>query len=82
MQWHSLAEDWMNSTNNLVVVAVPDEEALAQLAARAVEEGIARTIVREPDYGNSITAVALEAGKIAQRLCAQLPLAGKELVPI
>jgi hypothetical protein len=71
----------MASSNNLVVVAVPDENALAELAARACEEGIARTIVREPDYGNAITAVAMESGKIAQRLCANFPLAGKVLVP-
>lgn len=81
MEWHSTAAAWMASSNNIVVVAVPDEHALAELAARAVEEGIARTIVREPDYENTITAVALEPGKIAQRLCGSFPLAGRTLVP-
>jgi hypothetical protein len=71
----------MASSNNIVVVAAPDELALAELAQRAAEEGIARTIVREPDYDNTITAVALEPGKTAQRLCSNLPLAGRVLVP-
>lgn len=77
-QWPSLAKNWMMSSNNVVAVQVPDELVLADLAARAVEEGIALTIVREPDYGNSITAVALQPGPEARRLCANMPLAGKE----
>lgn len=80
MEWHSTASSWMATSNNIVVVAVPDEYALAELAARAVEEGIVRTIVREPDYGNTITAVALEPGPIARRLCANYPLAGRAMV--
>ena len=76
--WPAMALAWVRDSNFLVVVAVPDEETLAQLAGRAVEEGIARTIVREPDLDNSITAVALEPGAEARRLCAELPLALKE----
>lgn len=77
MQWHSTASEWMATSNNIVVVAVPDEQALAELAQRAVEEGIVRTIVREPDYGNEITAIALQPGPEARKLCAQFPLAGR-----
>jgi peptidyl-tRNA hydrolase len=77
-EWPSLARAWTEDSNFLVVVAVPDELALADLAARAVEEGIARTIVREPDLDNTITAVALQPGAEARRLCAQLPLALRE----
>lgn len=69
---------WMEDSNFLVVVAVPDEAALADLAARAVEEGLVRTIVREPDLDNAITAVALQPGVDARRLCANFPLALKE----
>ena len=76
--WPSMALAWVRDSNFLVVVAVPDELALADLAARAVEEGIARTLVREPDLGNTITAVALQPGSEARRLCAELPLALKE----
>jgi peptidyl-tRNA hydrolase len=75
--WPSLAVNWLRESNFLVIVSVPDEGALAQLAESAVEEGIVRTIVREPDLDNTITAVALEPGATAQRLCAQMPLALK-----
>ena len=76
--WPAMALAWCRDSNFLVVVAVPDEAALAELAACAVEEGIARTIVREPDLSNTITAVALQPGPEARRLCAEMPLALKE----
>jgi peptidyl-tRNA hydrolase len=69
---------WVEDSNFLVVVAVPDELALAELAARAGEEGLAASIVREPDLENTITAVALQPGDEARRLCANFPLALKE----
>lgn len=61
-----------------MIVAVPYEQSLADLAARAVEEGIVRTIVREPDMENEITAVALQPGDDARRLCANFRLALRE----
>ena len=76
-EWPLLMRGWMQGSNNLVVVAVPNELALAHLATRAVEEGIARTVVREPDFDNTITAVALEPGEVARRLCAQMSCALK-----
>jgi peptidyl-tRNA hydrolase len=75
--WPAMALAWVRDSNFLVVVAVPDETALAERATAAVEEGIARTIVREPDLSNSITAVALQPGSEARRLCAEMPLALK-----
>lgn len=74
-EWPSLAGVWVRESNFLVVVATPNELALAELAGRAVEEGLARTIVREPDLDNTITAVALQPGADARRLCANFPLA-------
>lgn len=73
-----MARAWFQVSNFLVVVAVPDELALAELATVSIEEGIVRSVFREPDLGNTITAVALEPGSTAQRLCAQLPLALRE----
>lgn len=75
--WPALANRWHLESNYLVIVAAPNEEALAELAGLAVEEGIIRCITREPDLDNTITAVALEPGATAQRLCAQLPCALK-----
>jgi peptidyl-tRNA hydrolase len=69
---------WHHESNYLVIVAAPDEDALAALAGRAAEEGIVRTIVREPDMDNQITAIAFQPGDEARRLLSQLPLALKE----
>lgn len=77
-EWPSFTRAWLSNSNFLVVVAVPDEQGLANLAAQAAEEGIARVIVREPDLDNTITAIALQPGSDARRMCASLPLALKE----
>lgn len=81
-EWPSMSSQWLDESNYLVVVSVRDEQALAELAARAVEEGLARTLVREPDLDNSLTAVALQPGEEARRLCANYPLALREPVMI
>lgn len=78
-EWPSITQVWTNNSNFLVVVAVSDEDALVHLAAAAAEEGLAFTSVREPDYNNTLTAVALEPGDQASKLCAQFPLAGKQV---
>lgn len=76
MQWPTITRDWFTRSNYLICVRALDEFALADLAAAAGAEGIAMTIVREPDLQNEITAVALEPGDVARRLCANLPLVG------
>lgn len=73
-----MTEVWRRHSNFLVVVAVPDEQALLDLANRAAQLSLCHTVVREPDYGDSVTAVALQPGAQAQKICAQLPLAPKE----
>ena len=62
-------------SNFLVLVSVPDENALLDLITEAHTRGIAHVGVREPDIGDEATAVAFTPGKPAQRLCANLPLA-------
>lgn len=74
-----VANYWYTKSNNLVVLQVPNEECLKHLAARADETGIDHIVFREPDFDNTITAVAIEpAGK---RLVSNLPLALKVVVP-
>lgn len=70
-----LVRPWLLRSNYLVVVAVPDEDALLDLIAEASRRGICRAAVREPDLNDEATAVALEPGAPARRLCANLPLA-------
>ena len=72
--------DWFRDSQVLVVVAVPDEEALHHLAAQAKSRGISHAIWREPDLGHEATAVVLSPTHASRRLCANLPLAGRELV--
>ena len=74
----NLVSPWIIQSNFLVVVGVPDEDALLDLIAEASRRGITRTAVREPDLDNEATAVALEPGDAARKLCATLPLALKQ----
>lgn len=64
---------WNEGSNNLVALQVPDERALLVLMERAARDGIQYARFREPDFGGSITAIAV-AGSGA-RLVSSLPLA-------
>ncbi len=81
MKYPALMSSWFRDSNFLVVVSVPDEDALGDLAIRACGIG-PFTVVEEPDLGGERTALALGPGEAASRLCANLPLALKERVPI
>lgn len=65
----TLASAWLN----IVCLQVPSKEKLADLAYRAVTEGFAASLFREPDLDDEPTAVAV-AGD-AQKLFSSLPLA-------
>ncbi len=75
-----LVEPWLLKSNFLVIVSVPNEDALLDLIKEAATRGIARTAVREPDINDEATAVAFEPGAKARRLCAELPLALKNAI--
>lgn len=72
---------WAASSNYLVIVAVPDEASLVRLTQRAHEASLEHHLVHEPDVDNEATALALEPGEKARRLCASLPLALRDLTP-
>jgi len=72
---------WIIQSNFLVIVSVPDEDALLDLITEASRRGIIRTAVREPDLDNEATACALAPGDAARKLCANLPLALKLTEP-
>lgn len=61
---------WYEGSNNLVLLQVPDEEALLGLLERS--SGISSSLFREPDLGDEATALALEAR--GRRLVSNLPL--------
>src|SRR6478752_2617779 len=78
-----LVRKWLEESNYLVCLSVPDEESLLELAAEAcLGRGIPLTLVREPDLGDEATALALAPGERAQVLCASLPLALREVFTV
>lgn len=68
-----LYKAWHESSNNIAVLQAPSEEALLELAGKAEARGIAYAQFREPDFGDSVTAVALGEG--GDKLTSCLPLA-------
>ncbi len=72
------AAEWRAMSNSLVVVATPDETSLVRLIDRALVAGVRPTVFREADYGDAVTAVALPTGKASRKLCANLPLGGRQ----
>lgn len=63
---------WYAKSNNLVCLAAKDESALQAIVARARAEGVAVSEFREPDFGDAVTAVAIEPD--GAWLVANLPL--------
>lgn len=78
-QHPSITGPWLANSQYLVIVSVPDEIALIGLASRALEAGIEISTWAEPDLDGAKTAVALQPGAVARRLCANLPLHGRHL---
>lgn len=76
-QHPDLTGPWMQDSKYLIIVAVPDEIELIGLASRALAEGLAVETWAEEDLGGQKTAIALQPGPAAQRLCANYPLHGR-----
>ncbi len=68
---------WYRESSNLVVLEVPNEDALFALVGRLAKEGVEIACFREPDMNGEMTAIS--AGPAAQRHLSSLPLALKEV---
>lgn len=66
---------WYESSNNLVVLAARDEEHLNVLLRRAALQGVATAAFREPDFGDSLTGIAVAPA--GWRMLSSLPKAFK-----
>lgn len=66
---------WFRTSNTLAFLAVPDEEALERLLAKAGDRGIRTSIFKEPDIGDRLTAACFEPGANTRRVCGGLPKA-------
>jgi peptidyl-tRNA hydrolase len=75
-----LTEAWLSESMYLVLVTVPDEVHLIGLVSQALAGDLEVAAWHEPDMADSLTAVALEPGARARRLCANLPLLGRPLL--
>lgn len=78
-QHPAVHQQWFHQSNWLIVLTVPNEAGLFVLESMALTLGLKHSLVHEPDLDDAATAIALEPGPMAKRLCAQLPCAGKEL---
>jgi peptidyl-tRNA hydrolase len=76
-QHRTLERAWYRASNTLAVLAVPHEQALLALVARAQDADVPLALFREPDLGHAATAVCLAPGTATRGLCKRLPLALK-----
>jgi peptidyl-tRNA hydrolase len=65
--------EWFEASNVLVLLEVPDERSLIELADEARSRRVPVSLFREPDIGDAATALAL--GPEGRRLVSRLPLA-------
>lgn len=75
----SVCAAWHRDSQYLVLLAASDEEALRTLLQRATDQAIPVSEYYEPDLENSLTAIALAPSAETRRLCANLPLALREV---
>jgi len=66
-------KDWYENSNNLVVLEVANEMELYSLCLHARSLDIPYAVFREPDFDNTITAIAMSSK--AKKLVSRLPLA-------
>lgn len=66
-------EDWTDLSNYLIIKEAPDEAALRSVVESARLRGHKHAVFIEPDYGDSLTAVAVEPA--GRRLFGRFPLA-------
>lgn len=70
-----VTEHWMETSNNICVLAVDDEIALIGLYATTKMLNLDSVDFYEPDLGNELTAIAIEPNELSQRLVRDLDLA-------
>lgn len=69
-------KEWYEESNNLVVLQIPDLDALLALRDRMVESGVPGALFHEPDFNDEATALAVAPA--GERLVSSLPLALRE----
>jgi peptidyl-tRNA hydrolase len=65
---------WHSQSNFLVLLEADSEKHLMQLHKTCKTRGLSTILFREPDLANQVTALAIQPGKLARRICKHLPL--------
>lgn len=79
MEHPDVNKEWFERSNYIAVLSVRDEGELHGLIDKASKRGLRFSIFFEPDLKYEITAIALEPGKDAKKLCSSIGLALKEV---
>lgn len=79
LKYPDLTQKWHDDSSYLILLNVPDEEALLDIAGELHAAGVPFSIMYEPDIGNQATAIAVAPSPFNVRF-SNLPLLGKELV--
>lgn len=72
-----LAVQWLKESNFICILEIENEMELQNLRRKAIELGIPNSSFIEPDFDNSLTAVAFAPILESKKLCANLKLALK-----
>ena len=77
-EWRYTTNDWMDNSEYICILEIENEAALTKLWERSVQNNIRGSCFKEPDYENSLTAIALAPCPQSKKLCSHLKLALKE----
>lgn len=69
-------EDWYVTSNNLVILSVPNERSLEDVASMLSRQGLRVSCFKEPDMNGELTAIAAEPD--SSKHLSSLPLALKQ----
>jgi len=75
IQHPKMAHQWYAQSNTLVLLAAENEHELQCILDRAFDLGVCTAMFREPDFGNSITGIALQPNSKNHRICKGLSMA-------
>jgi hypothetical protein len=70
-----LTNDWISNSEYICILEIDNEPELVKLWEKSKQENIPSSCFVEPDYDNSLTAIALAPGPESKKLCSDLKLA-------
>lgn len=73
-EFPDIARHWHNTSNYLIFLEIENESELEGLIAKCRLNFLKVTEFREPDLGDSLTAIAIEPSDITQKLTKKLNL--------